>query len=214
VDEILASTAGADRILVVGCDSCVAECAAGGRKETALTASALSIALQGQNRDAEVRQAVLDRQCVNEFLPQIAAEVEWADVVVSLGCGAGVQSLARFYPQLDVIPGLDTEFIGSTVEPGVWVEDCSGCGRCQLAHFGAICPLTRCAKRLLNGPCGGSVDGRCEIDPDQECAWQLIYDRLEALGRLDRLLDFVPPHDWGAPRSTRPRRVVREDRRV
>ncbi|MBU2549506.1 MAG: methylenetetrahydrofolate reductase C-terminal domain-containing protein [Proteobacteria bacterium] len=212
--EVLASIGKAGRVLVIGCDTCVAECAAGGRKEVALTASALRIALEKEGRRVEVREACLDRQCVNEFLPEAAEDMAWAERIVSLGCGAGVQALARFYPESDVVPGLNTQFIGTTVQPGVWVEECSGCGDCKLAFFGAVCPVTRCSKRLLNGPCGGSKGGKCEVSPEVDCAWQLIYDRLAALGLLARLREFVPPADWSASHSGRPRTIIREDRRI
>ena len=212
--EIRSSLEGARRILVVGCDTCVAECAAGGKKEVSLTASALRISFQQDGIEAEVREAILDRQCVNQFLPAIGDEVVWAEAVLSLGCGAGAQALARFYTQALILPGLNTQFIGTTVEAGVWAEDCSGCGDCRLAFFGAVCPLTRCSKRLLNGPCGGSKDGHCEINPDVDCAWQLIYDRLSALNQLHRLREFVPACDWSTSHSGGPRTIIREDRRI
>ncbi len=214
IAEIKTSLGEARRILVIGCDTCVAECAAGGRKEVAMMASALRIACESAGEEAEVREITLDRQCVNEFLPEAADEVVWAEALVSLGCGAGVQALARFYPQALILPGLNTQFIGTTVEAGVWTEDCSGCGNCKLAFFGAVCPLTRCSKKLLNGPCGGSRDGRCEVSPDVDCAWQLIYDRLAALNQLDRLREYVPPSDWSTSHSGRPRTIIREDRRL
>ena len=170
LSEVLASLGAARRVLVIGCDTCVAECAAGGRKEVALTASALRLALEKEGVAAEVREAVLDRQCVNEFISEAAVEIAAVDAVVSLGCGAGVQALARFYPNAVILPGLNTQFIGTTLEAGVWVEECSGCGDCKLAFFGAVCPMTRCSKKLLNGPCGGSKGGKCEVSPDVDCA--------------------------------------------
>lgn len=212
--EILELVAGAKRLLVVGCDTCVAECAAGGRKEVAETAALLRMAFEQAGSEVEVREASLDRQCVNQFLAQVGEDVAWADTVLSLGCGAGVQALARFYPDQVFVPALNTQFIGTTVEAGVWAEDCSGCGDCKLAYFGAVCPLTRCSKRLLNGPCGGSRNGKCEVSPDVDCAWQLIYDRLAALNQLDRLRAFVAPNDWSTSHSGRPRTIIREDRRV
>lgn len=212
--EILKSVAGAGKVLVVGCETCVAECAAGGRKEVAETAALLRMAFEQAGENVEVREASLDRQCVNQFLAQAGEDVAWADTILSLGCGAGVQALARFYPDKVFVPALNTQFIGTTVEAGVWAEDCSGCGDCQLAYFGAVCPLTRCSKRLLNGPCGGSRGGKCEVSPDVDCAWQLIYDRLAALNQLDRLRAYVAPKDWSTSHSGRPRTIIREDRRV
>lgn len=214
LEEIRKDLGQARKILVVGCDTCVAECAAGGRKEVALTASALRVASEMAGEQVEVRETILDRQCVNEFIAGIADEAGWCDALLSLGCGAGVQALARFYRTTYIVPGLNTQFIGTTVEAGVWTEDCSGCGNCKLAFFGGVCPVTRCSKKLLNGPCGGSRGGKCEVDPQVDCAWQLIYDRLTVLNQLDNLKKYVPPKDWSTSHSGRPRTIIREDRRV
>ncbi len=130
---------------------------------------------------------------------------------LTLGCGAGVQALAERFPNMPVYPGLNTQFMGILESQGVWTEKCSGCGNCRLGEFMGVCPITRCAKRLLNGPCGGSRDGKCEVSPNLECAWQLISDRAEALGAVDRLEAIVPPHDWSTGLDGGPRKVVRED---
>lgn len=204
----------AKKVLVIGCDTCVAECAAGGRKEVALLASALRIAYEKAGRAVEVREASLDRQCVYKFLPEVGEDVAWAESVLSIACGAGVQAMARFYPESVLLPGLNTQFIGTTLSPGVWTEDCSGCGDCKLGLYAAVCPVTRCSKRLMNGPCGGSNNGKCEVSPDTDCAWQLIYDRLEALGQLDRLKEMAEPNNWRAGHSGGPRTIIREDRKV
>lgn len=212
--EIIELLGSAGRVLLIGCDTCVAECAAGGKKEVALMASALRIAFEKAGREVEVREASLDRQCVFKFLTEVGEDMAWAEAVLSLACGAGVQALARFYTEAVILPALNTQFIGTTVEAGVWTEDCSGCGDCKLGYFAAVCPLTRCSKKLLNGPCGGSRDGKCEVSPDVDCAWQLIYDRLAALNQLDRLREFVEPNDWSTSHSGKPRTIIREDRRV
>ncbi|MEW6349123.1 MAG: methylenetetrahydrofolate reductase C-terminal domain-containing protein [Thermodesulfobacteriota bacterium] len=200
-------------ILVVGCDSCVAECAAGGRRETVLLAAALRLALQKVGLTPKITEACLDRQCVDDFIEGIASQVPEHEAVLSLGCGAGVQALARVYTDKPIIPALDTLFIGETQMRGVWQENCLGCGKCKLGHFGAVCPVTRCSKKLMNGPCGGSKDGRCEVNPDILCGWDMIIRRLDALGELDRLKEYVPPVDWSTSHSGGPRRVVREDQR-
>jgi hypothetical protein len=96
----------------------------------------------------------------------------------------------------------------------VWVERCAACGQCLLGLTGGICPIARCSKQLLNGPCGGSSQGKCEVNPDIECAWQLIYDKLKAQGRLPLLLEIIPPKDWRTSRDGGPRKIVREDLRL
>jgi len=198
-------------ILVVGCDSCVAECAAGGRRETELLAAALKLSYQRDGLNPVIIEACLDRQCVDDFIEGIAPQVPEHEAILSLGCGAGVQALARVYRDKPIIPALDTLFIGETEMRGAWQENCLGCGQCKLGYFGAVCPVTRCSKKLMNGPCGGSKEGRCEVRSDIHCGWQMIIDRLRELGELDRLVEYVPPCDWSTSHSCGPRRLVRED---
>ncbi len=200
-------------ILVVGCDSCVAECAAGGFRETMLLVAALKLSYQKDGMNPVITEACLDRQCVDDFIEGIANQVPEHDVVLSLGCGAGVQALARVYTDKPILPALDTLFIGETQSRGVWQENCLGCGKCKLGHFGAVCPVTRCSKKLMNGPCGGSKGGFCEVNPETPCGWDMIIKRLDAIGELDRLTEYVPPVDWSTSHSGGPRRVIREDQR-
>jgi len=136
------------------------------------------------------------------------------DAILSLGCGAGAQMVSEIYPEIPVIPGLNTEFMGETQEQGVWLENCVGCGDCMLFYFGGICPLVRCSKHLLNGPCGGSQGGRCEVAPEVPCAWQLIIDRLKAQNSLERLYEIYPPKDWSKKQGKGPRKIIREDQKV
>ena len=112
------------------------------------------------------------------------------------------------------MPGINTDFLGANLDVGEWAEYCQNCGDCVLADTGGICPIARCSKSLLNGPCGGSANGKCEIDPTVDCAWQLIYDRMKALGRLDRLSEVHPPKSWKTSRDGGPRRLVREDQKT
>jgi len=211
IGEIREMIAPYRRILVLGCASCVAECAAGGRKETEVLASALRMAAKMNAEEVEISEKTLDRQCVRDFIVDLEEEIERYDAVLSIGCGAGVQAVAEVFEEVPIIPALNTQFLGETREQGYWTENCVGCGDCMLYHFGGICPLTRCAKGLLNGPCGGSVEGRCEVDPDQPCAWQLIIDRLARFDALERLDEIYPPRDWSKKQGRGPRRIVRED---
>jgi hypothetical protein len=176
-------------------------------------ASALKLSYRKDGLSPKITEACLDRQCVNDFIQGIAQQIPDHEAVLSLGCGAGVQALARVYWDKPIIPALDTLFIGETQMRGIWQENCLGCGKCKLGHFGGICPVTRCSKKLMNGPCGGSKDGLCEVNPEILCGWQMIIDRLEALGELDRLSEYVPPVDWSTSHSGGPRRVVREDQK-
>lgn len=210
--EILANVRGVNRLLVVGCDTCVAVCLAGGRKEVAVLAAALRLALREREQPLQIVERSVERQCEQEFNAPLAEDIAATDVILSMACGVGVQTLAEQFPRAVVYPALNTQFMGRPEERGAWAERCSGCGNCVLDRFGGVCPITRCSKSLLNGPCGGSADGRCEVDPQRlDCAWQLIYDRLSRLGQLDRLLAIEPPRDWASGRDGGPRRVVRED---
>jgi ferredoxin len=211
IEEIREMIAPYKRILVLGCGSCVAECAAGGEKETAMLASALRMAAKMKGEEVQISEKILDRQCVKEFYIRLDDIIDQYDAVLSLGCGAGVQAVADMFPEVPIIPALNTEFLGETKDRGLWVENCLGCGDCMLYYFGGVCPLARCSKQLLNGPCGGSRDGRCEINPDVECAWQLIVDRLSNFGAVDRLEKIYPPKDWSKKQGGGPRRIVRED---
>jgi ferredoxin len=199
------------RILVLGCGSCVAECAAGGERETGMLASALRMAAKMENKDVIIQEKTLDRQCVNEFVIQLDDLIDQYDAVLSLACGAGVQAVAEMYPEIPCIPALDTAFLGETKSQGYWVENCLGCGDCMLHYFGGVCPLARCSKQLLNGPCGGSIEGTCEVDPDVPCAWHMIIERLEHFKALDRLEAVYPPKDWSKKQGKGPRKIIRED---
>ncbi|OPY74775.1 MAG: hypothetical protein A4E64_02128 [Syntrophorhabdus sp. PtaU1.Bin058] len=211
--EIKAMIGPYKKILVVGCGTCVAECASGGEKEVGLLASALRMDAKMEGRTIEVQEMTLDRQCVYEFIDKLTGVVDKYDVVLSLGCGAGVQAVAEIFPDAVIVPALNTTFIAETKEPGLWIENCRACGDCKLGYFAAVCPVTRCAKGLFNGPCGGSKNGVCEVDPDTPCAWQLIVERLEKTGRTDLLEAVYPPADWSKQQGKGPRKIQREDQR-
>jgi ferredoxin len=214
LDEMKTLIGDAQKVLVVGCGTCVTVCFAGGAREAAIVAASLRMATQLDGNGRAVSDVTVQRQCEWEYLDEIAEQVRAADVVLSLGCGIGVQAIAEHFPQAWVVPGLNTSFLGLPTEQGVWAERCAACGDCLLGRTGGICPIARCSKSLLNGPCGGSEGGHCEINPDIPCAWQLIYDRLSRLGRLDLLLDIQPPKNWKAARDGGPRKIVREDLRL
>ncbi len=214
LDEIEGLIAAADKVLVVGCGTCVTVCFAGGEKEAGILATSLRMATRIDGQPKDVQHLTVQRQCEWEYIDPIRENIEGVDVVLSLGCGVGVQALAERFPNAVVVPGLDTKFMGLPTEQGVWEERCAACGSCILGLTGGICPIARCAKQLLNGPCGGSQGGKCEISKDTECAWNLIYDRLNAQGRLHLLMDILPPKDWSTSRDGGPRRITREDLRL
>jgi len=146
-----------------------------------------------------------------EFLDSHEAELEEADCILSMACGAGVQFMAEKFPDKAVVPGLNTMFIGVNRELGYWTEMCQGCGNCVLEKTGGICPVARCSKSHFNGPCGGSGDGKCEIDKEIECGWQLIYERMKRINQLDKLTELEDVRDWSTSRDGGPRTLRRED---
>lgn len=209
IEEIISTLKKHDRILIASCGTCVTVCMAGGEKEALELSSLLRLA--PDLKDSEIRVANIQRQCDDEFFEDIDNDAAWADVVLSMACGAGVQFMAERYAGKAVVPALNTRFIGVTRDVGYWTEVCQGCGDCVLEKTGGICPVARCAKSNFNGPCGGSSGGKCEVDPETDCAWQLIYDRLISLGQTERLCEIIPPRDWSLSRDGGPRRVRRSD---
>jgi ferredoxin len=203
-----------DKVLFAGCGTCMTVCLAGGEREVGIMAYAIRMARRLDGHPIEIEQTTIERQCENEFIADLAAPAQRNEAILSFGCGAGVQAIAERFPEKPVYAALDTQFLGILEEQGVWTEKCVGCGSCLLAHFGGICPITRCAKRLMNGPCGGSSESGCEVDPTRPCAWQLIYRRLEAIGQLDNLNEIIPARDWRASSRGSPRRIIREEHRI
>lgn len=211
IEEIIESIKDFRNVLILGCNECVTVCEAGGKKEVGLLASALRMFFLQKGQEVNIGERTLERQCDHEYLEEIRDIIDQYDAVVSIACGVGVQFTAEKYQSTPVYPGVDTLFMGVTEARGVWTERCQGCGKCMLAITGGICPVSRCAKRIMNGPCGGSSAGKCEIHKDTECGWQLIIDRLKALGKLEEYENICPIKDWSTERAGGPRKVVRED---
>ncbi len=200
------------RVLVVGCGTCVTVCLAGGERETGIIGSALRMSLKLAGRESVVvHECTIERQCEDAFIDVLSQRVGDYDAVLSLGCGAGVQALAERFPKTAVYPGLNTQFMGILESQGVWAEKCAGCGNCRLGQYFGICPITRCSKRQLNGPCGSSRNGKCEVSDQTDCAWQLIYDRAKALNKVSMLESLAVPQDWSTSNDGGARKVVRED---
>lgn len=211
LEEILDYIAPYSKILLVGCNECVTVCAAGGRKEVGLLASGLSMASLKGGKNIEIKEHTLERQCDPEYVEELVQMIDGADAILSMACGCGVQQLAGRYKDKPVFPAVNTKFMGASEKQGVWAERCQGCGNCLLGETGGVCPIARCAKRLMNGPCGGSSTGSCEIDENVDCAWQLIWDRLKELGQTERYLEISPAKDWRTGNGSGPRKIIRED---
>ena len=214
IEEIIDEIKDFNKVLIAGCDGCVTVCEAGGSKEVQVVASALRLYFSKESKRMEIDETSLTRQCDKDYLHELLDKIDDYDAIVSLACGAGVQFMAEMYRKKPIFPGVDTCFIGVTEERGVWAERCQACGQCILASTGGICPISRCSKRMLNGPCGGSENGKCEVSPDTDCGWHLIYERLKELGQLDFFAEPTDPKDWVSSRDGGPRKIVREDVRL
>ncbi len=211
LEEILESIKDYKKIMLMGCGGCVTICFSGGAKAVELLASEIKIARKKQNSDIEIVECTPERQCEYEFIDALKKDVESVEAVLSTACGVGVQAMAVSFGETITIPALNTKFMGYPVEHALWEEKCAGCGDCVLGWTGGICPIARCAKKLLNGPCGGSSDGKCEVDKDIECAWQSIYDRLKKLDKLDNLKAVRGPKDWRTSTDAGQRKIKFEE---
>jgi len=195
------------RILILGCGTCMTVCDAGGEREVSYLHNALRVAqARSGNGSHTFSEYTVKRQCDPEFLDVLVDRVPDVDVVLSLGCGIGVQALAERFPELPVLPGVNTSFMGMTGEVGVWDERCAACGDCRLEDTAGICPITRCTKGILNGPCAGTKNGKCEANKDMDCAWVLIYKRLERLGQLEKMRRYYPHRNFRT--IPRPKRIM------
>lgn len=210
-DEIWKMVKEHTQVTVFGCNTCVAVCHQGGSKEAQTMTSLLRMQAIQEEVDMEFVNSGIERQCEHEFFEPVRDLLEKSEAVLSLACGIGVQFMATKYPSTPIYPALNTTFLGDVMEKGVFTEKCQACGDCVLGITGGVCPVSRCCKRLFNGPCGGSSDGKCEISKDIDCAWQLVVDRLEALGKLDDYEKVSPIKDWSKDRSGGPRSFKLED---
>ncbi len=204
LEEIVDSLGKARKVALFGCGTCPAMMGTGGLEQVLEMRSNL----EGKGFQV-IHDEVIPVAC--EMLPYEAKEelvkrARAAEAALVLSCSLGVRQVCSYLESIPVLPALNTLFIGVEEEGGTFVEECRQCGDCVLARTGGICPVTRCAKSLFNGPCGGSVQGKCEVDPSIPCGWQMIYDRMKALGRLDMLMEIEPVKDWsvswhGGPRT-------------
>jgi hypothetical protein len=193
--EILRSLEGHGRVFLVGCGICATTWGTGGEKETREMAARLTEAGKDCAGWIVTDEAACDVRTTRLLLRRDKERVGSADALLVLSCGAGVQTVAALV-DVPVYPALNTLFLASLKNLSVCDERCRLCGECILAETAAICPITRCPKGLMNGPCGGYEDGKCEVDREQDCAWVAIYERMEAFGQLERFTRIHEPKDW------------------
>jgi ferredoxin len=211
IPELLEMVNQCNRILIVGCKGCVTVCNVGGLKEVQILASAIKIAGKKEGRTLEIEEGVLERQCDPEYIGLLKDKVNDYDAVISMACGVGPQFLSEAYPQQRFLPAVNTSFFGGAIRHGVWEERCVGCGTCIIHQYDGMCPIARCSKSLMNGPCGGSSHGACEISPDTVCIWDRIVRKKMEMGRIEDLMNVAAAKNWRSSRHGGPRRRVREE---
>ncbi|HHC25022.1 MAG TPA: hypothetical protein ENK58_06370 [Desulfobacterales bacterium] len=211
LDEILWMVSDCNKILIAGCKGCVTVCNVGGMKEVGILASALKIARKKEGKPLEVDEKTLERQCDPEYVEQIRDIYDDYDAVVSMACGVGPQFLSEAYPSQRFFPAVNTTFFGGATEHGIWEERCAGCGTCIIHYYDGMCPIARCSKSIQHGPCGGSARGKCEINAELDCIWDMIVKKKMEQGRLDDLLMVKAAKDWRTARDGGPRKSIREE---
>jgi len=193
IDEILESVAGEKNIYLLACNGCAEVCKTGGQE--ALSAMKVELEKAGKSITGVCLVDFLcNKLLVATRLSREMDKIEQADSMLILSCGIGVQAVARVVDKT-VHPAANTVSLGAL--QGLWPaeERCEACGDCALDYTGGICPVTSCAKGLLNGPCGGAREGKCEVDPEKDCGWIKIYEHLKEIGRLENLKKVRPPRD-------------------
>jgi len=212
ITEIKGFIEGKKKVLIAGCGTCVTVCLAGGENEVKNVASALRIAFKNDGKDVEILEDTVERQCEDEFVESLLARVknEGFDAVVTLACGVGCNFLSTRVGPVPIYPGVNTSFLGSNEAQGDYLELCAGCGECILHLTGGICPIARCSKQIMNGPCGGTSDGKCEISQDIDCGWYLIVKRMQELDILDQYENIQAARDWSKGTHGGPRRLTKE----
>ncbi|MBL6968265.1 MAG: methylenetetrahydrofolate reductase C-terminal domain-containing protein [Desulfobacteraceae bacterium] len=183
---------GLGRVFIIGCGTCATLTQTGGVPEVSAIKKRLSE--KGKMVTGDVVLAVACDNLTRDALAEYGSRMDQADVLLIMACAFGVQTIARQMKKV-VVPALDTLFIGKETSLGEFNEICTQCGTCILGETGGICPVTSCHKGLVNGPCGGTNNGKCEIDNDKECAWTLIYNRLNELNRLDTMRKLQKPRN-------------------
>jgi hypothetical protein len=191
-EEILESLKGENNIFVIGCDVCAAKMHTGGEPEVKDMCARLEKA--GKNVIGWVLPTGTCSIHSYESLVEKNTNIKKADAILVMACGSGTSIIAKLV-DVPIYPANNTESLGGIYQGNVFHAQCAMCGDCTIADFGGICPTAQCPKGLLNGPCGGSMSGRCEVNSDMDCVWELIYQRLEKLGKLDLLEKVIEPKD-------------------
>ena len=204
IEEILSNLKDEKNIFLIGCGECSTTCKTGGEKELIEMKEKLIAAGKNVTGFVVPKAPCVASQVISSCAKNKKA-LEDSDSVLVMACGLGIQSVkANIRDKKEVHTGCDTLFIATLDKTGNFLFDrCSACGNCVLDLTACICPVTRCPKSLLNGPCGGSSHGKCEVDRDKDCVWILIYNELKEKGKLDNMKKIQKAKDYSI--SIKPR---------
>jgi len=196
LEEILSYIEGHDKILVLGCQECPYSCATAGGDAVKRLAEEIKNKMRDLGKSIEILEKTLIRQCELQYVRSINEFRKKVKAIVTLGCGVGVNLIADLYPEIEVYPGVNTLFLGAELREGICIEKCRACGDCIVGYTAGLCPITRCPKNMLNGPCGGSKNGVCEVRRGLPCVWYQIIRRLKKRGKLEKLMEIWEAKDW------------------
>ena len=211
LDEVLGFITPYTKVLIAGCDGCTQP--PRGLREAKTLSQLLELAGKLKHKGFNFTVTTVAKQCDNYLAASILKpHTDNVEAVLSLACGIGIQTLAGVFPEISIFPAQNTHFMGAEErEASILEERCAGCGTCIIHYFDGMCPIARCSKSLLNGPCGGSANGKCEISKNVDCIWDMIVRKKMDEGRLDELMRFRPAKDWTSARDGGPRESVREE---
>jgi hypothetical protein len=201
IEEIRESLTNSKKVFILGCGTCATLAQTGGQEQVKEMAQLLN---DKEIAGTAVVETPCDKRTLKRDLRAMSASLNAADTILSLSCGVGVQTLVELTGK-NVTPGLNTKFIGMTEHIGEFYQRCLACGNCILDETGGICPISRCPKGLLNGPCAGHMDEKCEVDREKDCVWVLIYKRMKNIGQLDKFREFRKPRNYQI--STAPQQI-------
>ena len=196
LEEILGYIEGHDKILVLGCQECPYGCATAGGDAVKRLAEEIKNKMRDLGKSIEILEKTLIRLCELRYVKGINDLIKEVKAVVTLSCGVGVNLIADIYSEIEVYPGMNTLFLGAELREGIYIEKCRACGDCIVGYTAGLCPITRCPKNMLNGPCGGSKNGVCEVRKGLPCVWYQIIKRLKKRGKLEKLMEIWEAKDW------------------
>ena len=189
-------------VFIIGCSECATVCHTGGEEEVLSMKKAL------EKKDIKITGwVILEPACNLQkdklILKNHKKDIENAKKILVLACGNGAQTVSEIIEAIDIVPGCDTLFLGEIKHANDFEKRCALCGECIQDLFDSFCPVARCPKNMLNGPCGGLKNGKCEINSDLDCILDIIYKELKKKGQLYKLKEIKKPKDWSKSIETR-----------